>query len=153
MDENNAALDPKDIKILEALQEHGDYTTRQIAKKTLLPPTTINNRIRRMRKEGVIKRFTIEPDYKKIGKGLLVYVLISANLRMLKEVHKTQYDIMRDLKKLSFVERVDVVAGGTDLVAVVRVRDVEEYDKALLGKIQMVEGVDGTQSLIVMHGQ
>ena len=46
-------LDDKDLKILEILRDHGDYTTRQIAKKTLLPVTTIHNRIKKLRREKI----------------------------------------------------------------------------------------------------
>jgi DNA-binding Lrp family transcriptional regulator len=145
-------IDEKDKKILDVITEHGDYATRKIAKRTLLPSTTINNRIRKMRSDGVIRKFTIEPDYEKIGKGFMAYVLISANLIVLKQKKKTQYDLVAELKKMDFVERADVVSGGTDIVSIVRVKDVAEFDKALLGKIQMIEGVDKTQSLIVIHG-
>ena len=145
-------IDEKDRKILDVLREHGEFTTRQISKKTLLPPTTIHNRIKTMKREGLISKYTIEVDNKKTGKGLLVYILISANLGMLKAKNKSQYDISKELKRFSFVERVDIVPGGTDLVAMVRAKDVEEYDRMLLEKIQMIEGIENTQSLIVLHG-
>jgi len=144
-------LDEKDKKILEVLKNNADYTTRQIAKKTLLPSTTIHNRIRKLKKEKVIKRFTVELDQKKIDRGFVAYILINANLELLKQKKKTQYDLAKELKKFDFVERVDITSGGTDLVAIVRVKDVEEFDKVLLGKIQLIEGIDNTQSLIVIH--
>ncbi|MBC8501098.1 MAG: Lrp/AsnC family transcriptional regulator [Nanoarchaeota archaeon] len=144
-------IDEKDLKIIEVLKEHGDYTTRQIAKKTLIPATTINNRIRKLKKKKIIKNFTIELDHSRIGKGFLVYILISANLILLKEKKRTQHDLANDLKKFDFVEKVDIVSGGTDIIVTVRVKDVEEFDQALLGKIQLIEGVDKTQSLIVIH--
>lgn len=144
-------MDGKDKKILEMLQEHSEYTTRQIAKKTLLPTTTIHNRIRKLKQEGIIKKFTVDLDYSKLDKGFVVYLLISANIEILKEKKKTQYDLAKELKKFYFIENVDIVAGGTDLVAIIRVKDVDEYDKVLLGKIQMIEGIKNTQSLIVLH--
>ncbi|MBW3003580.1 Lrp/AsnC family transcriptional regulator [Candidatus Woesearchaeota archaeon] len=146
-----SVLDEKDRKILDVLQKHSDYTTRQIAKKTLLPPTTIHNRIRRLKQEGVIKRFTVDVDYSKIDKGFTAYVLVSANLPLLKQKKKSQYDLAQEIKKLYFVEKVDIVAGGTDMVVLVRVKDVDEFDKVLLGKMQLIEGIDKTQSLIVIH--
>lgn len=146
-------MDEKDLKIIEILKDHSEYTTRQIAKKTLLPPTTIHNRIKKLKAEGIIKKFTIEPDYSKINKGFLVYVLISANLGVLKEKKKTQYDIVKELRKMYFIERADVVSGGTDIVAIVRVKDVAEFDKVLLGKIQLLDGIEKTQSLIVIHSE
>ncbi|MBN2458739.1 Lrp/AsnC family transcriptional regulator [Candidatus Woesearchaeota archaeon] len=146
-------MDEKDLKIIEILKEHSEYTTRQIAKKTLLPTTTIHNRIKKLKAEGIIKKFTIEPDYSKIDKGFLVYVLISANISVLKEKKKTQYDIVKELRKLYFIERADVVSGGTDIVAIVRVKDVAEFDKVLLGKMQLLDGIEKTQSLIVIHSE
>ncbi len=145
-------MDNKDQKILEVLKEHGDYTVRQIAKKTLLPATTIHNRIRKLKKEGVITKFTVELDPAQTNRGFAAYILISANLQLLKEKKKTQYDLMKQIKMLPFVERVDIVTGGTDLVAFLRVKDVQEFDKVLLNKIQLIQGIDKTQSLIVIHG-
>lgn len=146
-------LDEKDKRILGVLQEHGDFTTRLVAKKTLLPATTIHNRIKKLKKEGIIKKFTVELDNYKIGKGFSAYVLISIDLHMLKQKRKTQYDLAQEIKSFSFIERVDIVSGGSDLVAIIRVKDVEEFDSVLLGKLQKVEGIDRTQSLIVIHSK
>ncbi|MBM3200556.1 Lrp/AsnC family transcriptional regulator [Candidatus Woesearchaeota archaeon] len=144
-------MDDKDWKIIGILKEHGDYTTRQIAKKTLLPPTTIHNRIKKLKEEGIIKKFTIELDNSKIGKSFVAYIMVSASLAVLKQKHKTQYDLADEIRKLAFVERADIVSGGTDLIVVIRVKDVEEFDKILLGKLQIIEGIEKTQSLIVIH--
>ena len=144
-------LDEKDWKIIEVLREHADYTTRQIAKKTLLPVTTVHNRIRKLKEEKIIKKYTVELDNKQIGKSFVAYVLISANLPALKQKKLSQYDLAAEIAKLGFVERVDIVSGGTDLEAIIRVKDVEEFDKVLLGRLQNIEGIDKTQSLIVLH--
>ena len=143
-------LDEKDIKIMKLLKEQGDLTTGQLSKKTLLPATTVHNRIKKLKKEKIIK-FTIDVDNSKIGKGFLSYVLVSVNLPMLKEKRKTQYDLIRELLNCNFVERADIVSGGTDIVVTVRVKDVEEFDKVLLQKLQLIEGIEKTQSLIVIH--
>lgn len=144
-------MNEKDRKIIEVLKEHSDYTTREIAKKTLLAPTTVHNRVRKLKGEGVIKKFTIEIDNEKVGKNFVAYILISANLTLLKQKGKTQYDLAREMRKFYFIERVDIVSGPVDLVAVGRVKDVEEFDKVLLGRLQLLEGIDKTQSLIVLH--
>ena len=146
-------LDDKDKKIVEVLKDFGDFTTRKISKKTLLPITTVHNRIKKLKKEGIIKKFTIELDYSKIDKGFMVYILVKVNLPLLKQKKKTQYDLAKEIRKFYFVERADIVSGGADIVAIIRVKNVEEFDKILLSKLQLVEGVDNTQSLIVIHGQ
>ncbi|MBT4735505.1 MAG: Lrp/AsnC family transcriptional regulator [Candidatus Marinimicrobia bacterium] len=146
-------LDEKDWKIIEVLKEHGDYTSRQIAKKTLLPVTTIHHRIKKLKQEKIIRKFTIDLDPVKTEKSFVVYVLITANLETLKQKKKTQYDLAKDIRGFYFIERVDIVSGGTDLIAIIRVKDVQEFDKVLLEKLQSVDGVSGTQSLIVIHSK
>lgn len=145
-------IDEKDWMILGILKEHSDYTTRQISKKTLLPITTVHHRIKRLKQEGIIKKFSIELDHVKTENNFVAYVLMSVNLELLKQKKKTQYDLAKEIGRFHFVERVDIVSGGTDIVTVVRVKDVREFDNILLSKLQLVEGIEKTQSLIVIHG-
>ncbi len=144
-------LDEKDQKIIEVLEEHGDYTTRQIAKKTLLPVTTIHNRIRKLKKEKIIKKFTIDLDHKKVEKGFSVIIMVSVDYKLLRELKKDQHQLAQELKRLPEITKVDVVTGGTDIVVRVRIKDVEAYDNFLLKKLQKIKGIDKTQSLVVIH--
>ena len=146
-----AKIDEKDNKILEVLKEHADYATRQIAKKTGLPITTVHNRIQKLKKEKIIKKFTVDLDYHKIQEGFRAYVLVSVNLSLLKQKNKSQYNVAKEIRNFPFVERVDIVSGGTDIVAMIRVKDVAEFDQVLLTELQRIEGIDKTQSLIVIH--
>ena len=74
-----------------------------------------------MQKQGVIEKYTIVPDYKALDKSFVVYILINADIKYLKKKRKSQYDLAKELKRFDFIERVDIVSGGTDLVAIVRV--------------------------------
>jgi len=98
-----------------------------------------------------IKRFTIELDNQKIEKEFSAYILISADLQILKQKKKTQYDLAEEIKRSYFVDKVSIVSGGTDLIALIRVKDVNEFDEVLLGKLQKIDGIEKTQSLIVIH--
>lgn len=144
-------LDEKDIKILEMLKEDSSLTTRQIAKKTLIPITTVHHRVRKLKTEKYIKKYTINLDYKKIGKGFSAIILVSCDYKTLREAKKDQHILAKEISKLPEVEKVDIVTGGTDMVVRVRVKDVEEYDTFLLKKFQNIAGIDKTQSLIVIH--
>lgn len=144
-------LDEKDKAIIEILQEHGDYTTRQIARKTLLPATTIHNRIRKLKQEKIIKKFTVDLDYEQLERGFSVIVLVSVDYKLLRELKKDQHLLAKEIKILPEVDEVSVVTGGTDIVMRVRVKDVKEYDQFLLKKFQKIKGIDRTQSLVVIH--
>jgi len=144
-------IDEKDLAIIDVLKKHGDYTVRQIAKKTLLAPTTIHSRLKKLKELGVIRGYTVDVDEKKLGKKLGAYILISADLKYLKERHKSQYTLADEIRKLHGVAAVDIVTGVTDLIALVRVKDIEELDRLLLSKLQLLEGVSKTQTMIIMH--
>ena len=70
-------IDEKDKKILEILKENSNLSTYKIHKKTLIPVTTVNNRIKKLNKLGVIKKYTIEIDKSKLGFNLAAYVFTS----------------------------------------------------------------------------
>jgi len=144
-------VDQKDEKILEILKENAKLSTKQISKRVNLPITTVHNRIKKLEKEGIVKGYSVILDNKKLGKNLSAYVLISADLKLLKEKNRTQHDLAKDLRKLPCTEKVDIVTGKSDLVVYINVKDIEELDKFLLGKIHNIEGVNNTQTLIIIH--
>lgn len=144
-------MDEKDKKIIGILKDNSRLSTREISKKTGIPITTVHKRIRKLKEKKIIKKFTVELDNKQIGKNISAYVLVSADLKLLKQKNKTQYDVLKELKRIDCVEKADIVVGISDIAAFVRAKDVEELDKILLGKIQNIEGVSNTQTLIVIH--
>jgi len=143
-------LDKKDLRILELLKEDGSLTVRQIASRSLLPITTVHNRIKRLKSLGVIKRFTIEVDYKKTGKPLAAYVLVKVDSKYLKGFRKTQHDLVKELRKFEFVERADIVTGTIDIVLLIRVRDVEELDRVIIERLRDVQGIESTETLVIL---
>ena len=143
-------MDEKDYKIIEVLKDNADFPTRKIAKKTLLPITTVHNRIRKLKQEKVIKKFTVDLDHKKMGRGLLVYVLIDVDIPWLNQNKVNQFDLVKKIRSFYFVDEVHVVTGGTDMVAAIRVKNVEEFNKVLLSKLQRIPGIKETTSLVVI---
>ncbi len=146
-------MDEKDEKILQYLKKDSSLTTRQISKKTLLPVTTVHSRIKKMEKDGTIKQYTLKVDHKKLGKTFTAILLISCNYRVLREGRKDQHTLVGELMKFPEVESADIVTGATDIVIKVRTCDVEAFDEFLFKKLQIVPGVEKTQSLVVISEQ
>lgn len=144
-------MDEKDRKILEILKENSNLKVNRISKEVKLPISTVHHRIKKLKKDGIIKAYTIKLNHKKLGNNLFAYVLISADLKLLKEKNRTQYDISKYLMKLPYVHKADIVIGEADILAQVILKDMEELDKVLLGEIQKIEGVVDTQTLVVLR--
>lgn len=143
-------LDKKDLKIIEILKENSNQTTSQISKKFNIPITTVHNRIKKLEKLGVIKNYTVVLDYKKLDKGILSYILVSVMYTLPNGKKVAQEDIAREIKKIG-AEEVSIVTGGTDLIIKVRVKDVDELNDFVIKKLRSIDGVDKTQTLIVLN--
>ena len=144
-------MDDKDERILEVLKENSKLTTQQISKRVSIPITTVHNRMKKLEKDGVIKKYTAVLDYKKIGKPISAYVLIIVDYKLLKQIKKTQHDLSKKIKQHPSVEEASRVTGGTDIILKTRVKDVEELDEFVTSYLRNVDGVDKTQTMVILN--
>lgn len=68
-------LDDKDWAILKILQKNAKAKYLEIGKKVNLAHSTVYDRIKKMEKYKIIKKYTVEIDYKKAGMKLLVAIV------------------------------------------------------------------------------
>lgn len=144
-------MDNKDEKILRLLKENSKLTSHQISKKTLIPITTVHNRIKKLKKEGIIKRYTLELDNKKLGKNLAAYIQIVVDYKLLKEKKMSQYDLAKKIMQNESVEESAMVTGGTDIIIKVRVENIEKLDNLVTKYLRNIEGIEKTQTMIILN--
>ncbi|MEM4352568.1 MAG: Lrp/AsnC family transcriptional regulator, partial [Candidatus Caldarchaeum sp.] len=70
-------LDEKDHKIIEELMENAEQSITELAAKLRIPRTTVQERVKRLKQLGVIKKYTIQVNYSKLGKPATAFILIS----------------------------------------------------------------------------
>lgn len=143
-------LDEKDLQVLEELKENAKRTTSQISKRVNLPITTVHNRIKKLEKLGIIKRYTVELDYKKLDKPIATYVMVQVIYMLPSGIKVMQEDVAKEIKGLPGVELVELLTGGTDILVKVRVKDVDELNEFIIRKLRKIEGVDKTQTMVVL---
>ena len=143
-------MDNNDEKILSLMKENSRLTSQQISKKTLMPITTVHYRIKRLEKEGIIKKYTLELDHKKLGKNVTAYVHIIVDYKSLREKKITQHELAKVLKQFDFVEEAAIVTGGVDIIIKVRVKDVDELDDFVIKKLRNINGIEKTQTMVVL---
>ncbi len=144
-------MDEKDKKILNVLKENSKLTTQQISKKLLIPITTVHNRIKKLEKEGIIKKYTLELDNKKIGKNISAYIYITVDYKLLKETKMSQHELAKKLKQHELVEEAAMVTGGTDIIIKIRVNDISELDDFVTKKLRNIDGIDKTQTMVILN--
>lgn len=143
-------LDEKDIQVLEELKENAKRTTSQISKRINIPITTVHNRIKKLEKLGIIKRYTVEVDYKKLDKPMTAYVMVQVIYMLPSGIKVMQEDVAKEIKSLPEVESVELLTGTTDMLVKVRVKDVDELNEFIIRKLRKIEGVDKVQTSVVL---
>lgn len=143
-------MDHKDLKILEMLEKDAKLTSQQISKKTLIPPTTVHNRIRKMEREGIIRGYTVRLDHKKLGKGIMAFILLTVTYILPTGKKISQLDLARAINSLPEVEETHIVTGGMDIILKIRVKDMDELNNFVITDLRRIDGVENTQTIITL---
>lgn len=143
-------LDDKDMKILDMLKEDSSLSTGKISKRTMIPITTVHNRIKKMTSEGIIRSYTIEVDKKKLGKNIFSFILIKVDHNVLKSKGMTQLDLARKLNSIDCVDEVNIVAGATDIIVKISVKDIEELNDFIMNRLAELKGIESTSTMITL---
>ena len=69
-------MDSIDAKILKLLSQCGDITATEIGEKVNLSVPAVNKRIQKLKKDGMIRRYTVLTNGKNIGKPIMAFVLL-----------------------------------------------------------------------------
>ncbi|MCF8884694.1 MAG: Lrp/AsnC family transcriptional regulator [Aigarchaeota archaeon] len=132
---------------MSELREDASRSVREIASKLGLPRTTVQERINKMKKEGVIKRFTVEVDHSKLGKPTTAFILVS----FMPGCHLSQKELARNISNLPDVEEVHVITGEWDIIVKVRGSSIQEIGDLVVEKIRMMEGVARTVTCATLY--
>ncbi|MBI2583844.1 MAG: Lrp/AsnC family transcriptional regulator [Candidatus Aenigmarchaeota archaeon] len=140
-------LDDKDTKILGALREHGNWSYKQISWKTGIPTTTVHNRVKKLENSGILKKYTVDIDYSKIGKGILAYILVRADY---KSIEKFRF-LMKFLEKKSVegvIQEFSRVTGDYDIIVKVRFESMKELENFLFSMVRNTKSIYRTVTMV-----
>jgi DNA-binding Lrp family transcriptional regulator len=108
--------------ILEKLREDSRAPIKDISKSTGIKPSTVYQTINRLKDNGVIRRFTVKLDDRKIQRNFTVFMLIT-----------TAQDLEDSFFNNKFIEDVFGVTGEYDLLLKLKFKDVEEFNDFIIG--------------------
>ncbi|HEX3013616.1 MAG TPA: Lrp/AsnC family transcriptional regulator [Methanobacterium sp.] len=136
-------MDDIDTAILRSLIKNSRITISQMSKEIDVPDATISNRLKKLETD-VIRRYTMIPDWQKIGLNITAIIIIQT------ESEKHQY-VKEELSKLEEVSEVYSVSGEYDILIKVWVPSIGELNKLINSKIRSVDGVEDLTEMIVME--
>ena len=137
-------LDDIDSEIISMLQEDGRRSFSDIAQVVGRTEVTIRRRVKRLRDEGYIKRFTVVLDPLKIGQSIRAVIRV-------KTAMKYATDVSKKLRKLKEVQEAYFLDGACGLIMMVTVNDLTELYKFLEKRLGTIEGIGDAETCIVLE--
>lgn len=139
-------LDAIDKEILKMLQEDAHITHREISLKLNLTTTPIHERIKRLEKDGYIKKYVALLDKEKLDKGLIVF----CNVSLKQHTNVNGRKLVTEIQSIPEVVECYNIAGDYDFLLKILVKDMPAYQKFVLGVLGTLKSIGSVKSIFVM---
>jgi DNA-binding Lrp family transcriptional regulator len=137
-------LDPTDLALVDALQRDASQRLEDLARLVQLAPSSVHDRLRRLERDGVIQRWTIDVDAAALGLPVLAFIGLRST--------RPCSELLPALEAIPAIEEAHSVAGQLGLLLKVRVASTQALLE-LTERLRQIPGVEGTETTIVLRTQ
>jgi len=150
-------IDPLDKRILEELQKNCKITVAELARRLGKPRTTVNDRIQRLERKGVIKGYKAIVDPSKLGYKFLAFVMIKARRGISSEGTSSQERLIRKIindtnndPSMPFIQEAHIITGAYDIILKVWAKKWDELTNFLIRYLSTMPEVEYTETFLVL---
>jgi Lrp/AsnC family leucine-responsive transcriptional regulator len=140
----NVLLDTRDCAILDLVQRDATISQANIARKVGLSAAAVNERLKKLRQAGVIRRFTALVDPMAVG------ATVTAFVEVFLEHPRFEPAFLAHVLKLDEVLECHHITGEFSLLLKVRVADMAALQALLLDGLSARKGVRQTRTVMVL---
>ncbi|AJD50862.1 Lrp/AsnC family leucine-responsive transcriptional regulator [Thalassospira sp. MBR-102] len=135
-------LDTFDRRILGALVEDSSQTYAELGRIVGLSAPAVHERVKRLRRHGIIERMSAILNGPAIGKPMVSFVHVDTD-------GWGKSERMMKIANFPEVEEIHSVAGDTSVILKVRTTDAHALE-VLLSQLYILRGVKTTRSYVVL---
>lgn len=139
-----ARLDDTDRQLLMLLQDDDRQPLAVLSEKIGVAISTINDRIKRLIRSGLISGFHARIAPEAVGLNLLAFVMVSWNNP------KVEATFLEKVKATPDVLECHHITGAWNYLLKVRVGTTRDLERFLSETIKAVDGVERTETLITL---
>ena len=141
------ALDTIDKKLINLLQIDSKQTTKQLSLQLNLSVTAIYERIKKLEKEKIIKKYVAIINKNKIEKSFLVF----CHIKLIQHSKEYVTTFEREVLKLEEVSECFHVSGDYDYILKIYVKDMDEYRSFMVTKLTAIKYIGSTHSTFAIE--
>ncbi len=139
-------LDSKDLEILRVLQENARLTVKELAGRVHLSPTPVYERVKRLERNGCIKRYVAVLDAEKLNQGFVVFCSVKMR-RIGREIAENFAAVVRGIPEVTECYNI---SGGYDYLLKIHAPNMKAYQEFVLNVLGNIEHLGSLESTFVM---
>lgn len=139
-------FDSTDIKLLDLIQGDSKQTTKALANKLSLSTTAVYERIKRLERNGVIRKYVALLNKEKIGRNFTAF----CRVRLTQHVKPFVLQFEKQVMQLQEVSECHHISGDHDYLLKIHVNDMKEFREFIVGKLTALDNIGSTQSSFVI---
>lgn len=124
-----------ELRLISELMKNSRRSDRELAKALGVSQPTVSRLISRLQKEGVIKEYTMVPDFCKLGFNLMAIIMFKLepiSPAEIKELHGAAHELDNQ-RRHPYLLVMDGMGLGKELVVISFHRDYGDYDNYMRG--------------------
>ena len=135
-------MDAIDKKLLGLLQNDKKKPTKELSMVLNLSVTAVYERIKKLEREGVIKKYVALLDRNKVEKAFVVF----CHIKLIQHTKDLIHTFESEVVKLEEVSECFHVSGDYDYILKVNVKDMEEFREFMVTKLTGLQHIGSTHS-------
>ena len=139
-------LDNVDLQILRTLQENARLTTKELAAQVSLSSTPVFERLKRLEREGYIKKYIAVLDADKLNQGFVVFCNVKLR-RMNKDI---AMEFTRIIQNIPEVTECYNISGSYDYLLKIHAPNMKYYQEFIINVLGTIDSLGSLESMFVM---
>ena len=139
-------LDKVDLQILRTLQENARLTTKELAAQVSLSSTPVFERLKRLEREGYIKKYIAVLDADKLNQGFVVFCNVKLR-RMNKDI---AMEFTRIIQNIPEVTECYNISGSYDYLLKIHAPNMKYYQEFIINVLGTIDSLGSLESMFVM---
>lgn len=138
---NEVKLDKTDLEIISLLQKNAKTPYKEIAKKMKISLGTVHIRLKKLEKLKVIRGFSVDLDFEKLGFNLVVFIGLIIN-------GKEHENVVEELLKIDDLIELHHTTGKYHMFAKLICRNPTQLREILINKLNSIKGIEKTETTV-----
>ena len=141
----NYAIDNTDLRILDVLIKDAKKPFTEVGRQVFVSQGTVHVRMNKMLEAGIVERTTLKINYAKLGYDVTAFIGIYLEKSSL-------YDqVLQNLKEIPEITSIHYTTGNYSMFVQIHCRDTNHLKEVLHDKMQRVQGIDRTETIISLE--